>query len=330
MKIENIKYNSFLDFLNDVLLPSGNLYNKLDGFVYRGERTNSYKLLPGALREDQIDKLFGNGKPIDNQAQWLTWQVYAEYVLLREFYKLSNYNGLKVPKIEAISKNYNDHFPSEFLNRTGTKRWLSDDIVDLAALAQHYGVLTRLLDWSYDLYVAIYFASIGAIKAKVNDKDFQKDDTIVIWALNSFYIQFLQPTTSRIPLNFVVPPYHDNPNLNAQKGLLSYWEVLVPDTAEQVFQGNIILTDRTPLNELLQKYCDKEPERDTAVTLLYKFEFPVEDCIAAYEHLRKLGYTAAKLFPGYDGVVKHMDETSCFIQARESINSESSNTNQYS
>ena len=307
IKIENIKYNSFLDFFNDVLSPSGKLYDKFLGFVYRGERTNKYKLLPGALREDKIDQLFGAGKPVGNQAQWLTWQVYAEYSLLREFYQLSNNNGLKVPKIDAISKNYNDFFPEEFILRRGTTTWLSDDVADLAALAQHYGVLTRLLDWTYDLHVAIYFASVGAIKAKVNNKNFEKDDTIVIWALNSYYIQFLQSTVSRIPLNFVVPPYYDNPNLNAQKGLLSYWEVLVPDRAEQIFQENIILTDRTPLNELLQKYCSRDGDSDNTI-LLYKLEFPVEDCVAAYEYIRKLGYTAAKLFPGYDGVVRHMDE----------------------
>jgi len=318
MKIENIKYNSFLEFIEDVLLPSGNLHKHLFGFVYRGERTNKYKLLPGALRKDQIDKLFRNNKPIDNQAEWLTWQVHAEYSLLRDFYKASNYNGLKVPKNDAISKNYIDAFPSELWHRGGTYKWLSDDIADLAALAQHYGVLTRLIDWSYDLYVAIYFACMGAIKAR-EKVEFQEGDTIVIWALNADYIQFLQPTTSRIPLNFVVPPYHDNPNLNAQKGVLSYWEVDVPsgmEQAKELQKGIVRLTDRTPLNDLLQQYCDANSGRDDAFVLLYKLEIPVQECVVAYEHLRSLGYTAAKLFPGYDGVVKNMDEDAVFEKVK--------------
>lgn len=61
-------------------------------------------------------------------------------------------------------------------------------------------------------------------------------------------------------------------------------------------------------NELLQKYCDANPGKDDAFVLLYKLEFPVQECVVAYEYLRSLGYTAAKLFPGYDGVVKKMDE----------------------
>ena len=36
----------------------------------------------------------------------------------------------------------------ELLQQTGYFKWISDDIAELAALAQHYGVLTRLIDWA--------------------------------------------------------------------------------------------------------------------------------------------------------------------------------------
>ena len=42
---------------------------------------------------------------------------------------------------------------STFLARSSPLAW------DVAALAQHYGLPTRLLDWSYDLYVSLYFAT---------------------------------------------------------------------------------------------------------------------------------------------------------------------------
>ena len=321
MKIEEIKYKSFLEFAKDVLFPGGNLYKRLNNFVYRGERTRAYKLLPGALREDNLDKLFCHKKPIDNQAQWLTWQVYAEYSLIREFYKVANNGGLKVPRVDAISQNYNDLFPTELHHRTGVYKWISDDVADLAALAQHYGVLTRLLDWSYDLYVALYFACVGAIKA-YEEEGFKDDDTIVIWALNANYIQFLQPTTSRIPLKFVVPPYHDNPNLNAQKGVLSYWEVDVPshmEQAKELQKGIVRLTDRSPLDVLLQAYCDAYPGKNEDLVLLYKLEIPVQESIAVYNYLNNLGYTASKLFPGYDGVVKDMEEKAIFQRVIEQL-----------
>ena len=325
MKIENIKYQSFIEFVNDVLLPNGSLYSKLHGFVYRGERTNGYKLLPGALREDNLDLLYGAGKPIGNQSQWLWWQIHAEYSLIREFYKTANYNGLKIPKVDAIAKNYNDIFPTELMHCKGTYKWITDEIADLAALAQHYGVLTRLIDWSYDLYVALYFASMGAIKA-YDAKRIKQDDTMVIWALNAYHIQFLQPTISRIPINFVVPPYYDNPNLNAQKGVLSYWEIDAPGEFEQIDNlqhGIVRLTDRTSLDELIQQYCDDYPGKNEHLVLLYKIEIPVQECVEVYDYLCRLGYAAARLFPGYDGVVREIKENEIYQKVKNTL----SNTN---
>lgn len=318
MKIETIKYNSFDEFLVDVILPSGELKKKLDGFIFRGERTNKRKLLPGALREDQVDRVFALSKPIGNQWMWLTNQVRAEYSLLREFYKSANHNGLKVPKVDIIDKNYVDVFPTEMLHFQGYFKWISNDIAELAALAQHYGVATRLIDWSFEIYVALYFASIGAIKNRKRTV-FDSNDSIVIWALNDHYIQFLQPTVSRIPLKFVVPSYYNNPNLNAQKGILSYWEVDVPSMTETMMHidNRIELTDRTPLDELLQQYCEKEPEKDVNLTLLYKLEFPVKDCLAAYGYIREMNYTAARLFPGYAGIVQDMNEMSLFYEVKK-------------
>lgn len=318
MKIENIKYNSFDEFLTDVILPTGELKKKLDGFIFRGERTSKRKLLPGALREEQVDKVFAMSKPIGEQWKWLTHQFYAEYSLLREFYKSANHNGLKVPKVDSIDKNYVDVFPTELFEHTGYIKWISDDIAELAALAQHYGVLTRLIDWSFEIYVALYFASIGAIKNRKKEI-FDTTDTIVIWALNDYYIQFLQPTVSRIPLKFVVPSYYNNPNLNAQKGILSYWEVDVPSMRQLAMDMDnfIALTDRTPLDVLLQRYCKSNSEKDNDLTLLYKFEFPVTDCFAAYGFVRDMNYTAARLFPGYSGIVQDMDEISLFFEVKK-------------
>ena len=136
----------------------------------------------------------------------------------------------------------------------------------------------------------------------------------------------MQPTTERIPLNFVVPAYCDNPNLNAQKGVLTYWEQYVPSSIEEtkmIFEENrVVLTDRTPLDELLKKYCDEHKERDSAFTLLYKFEIPVSECIHVYEFLKKMNYTASRLFPGYAGVVKDMEEETLFYRIKELENKE--------
>lgn len=94
-----------------------------------------------------------------NNSEWL--QVYTEYRILRKFYKIANDNGLKVHGDVLMDKHYYDDTSPEFLFDEKEKIWLYPRLTELAALAQHYGVLTRMLDWSNNLFVALYFACIG-------------------------------------------------------------------------------------------------------------------------------------------------------------------------
>lgn len=305
MKIEDRKYDTFKEFF-DATLPDGELGKHLHGYIFRGESSAKYELLPSALRPANKEKFYSiTTIPINNQSEQECWQIGAEKTLLRKFYKIANNNGLKVPHIESIRTNYvdffntDDHFPSE------VKKWISRDFEELTALAQHYGIPTRLLDWTFDLYVAMYFASISSIKKydKITDKiSFEEitSDNMVFWLLNAHSIQFLQKTGKRIPLNFVVPSYYNNANLNAQKGILSYWEI---DDKGLYLTDEI---DRTPLNKLIEKSCQHE-ENDKEV-LLYKIEVPIHCCVEMYNYICKLGYSAARIFPGYGGVVRQLEE----------------------
>lgn len=55
----------------------------------------------------------------------------------------------------------------------------------LAALAQHHGVPTRLLDWSYDARKATYFACRGVPE----DDRIRKDKRIALFAINPFMLK---------------------------------------------------------------------------------------------------------------------------------------------
>lgn len=302
--VEIVEIESAKQLFED-LSPFGKYKDVLTGFVFRGECSDKYKLLPSALREVNKEKLYKLADlciPIENQANWNTWQVRVEYLCLRQFFVNADNNGLAVPGGELIRKNFNDDFAMTEIGFRSTEKWLPDDLHQLAALAQHYGIPTRLLDWSYDYFSAMYFAAEGALD------NIGKEDKIVIWALNVRYIQDSQPAIKRIPLVLVKPAYAQNPNINAQKGLLTYWEGEVKPWYENIL--GVQLVDRTPLDELLYNEVVRLEFKREGCKLLYKFKLPIAEAGKVLEALHQLKYSGATIYPGYDGITRFMNERS--------------------
>ncbi len=60
---------------------------------------------------------------------------------------------------KRIFEHYEKWLMQEFALRTKSFSFESEHFIDLIARAQHYGLPTRLLDWTYDRYIALYFAA---------------------------------------------------------------------------------------------------------------------------------------------------------------------------
>jgi len=63
--------------------------------------------------------------------------------------------------------------------------------------------------------------------------------------------------------------------------------------------------DRTPLDLLVTSYLR---ERGEESNLFYKILIPSNDANELYKYLRRIGYDASRLFPGYYGAVKSIEE----------------------
>lgn len=300
MNIIHEKYDDFEKFIHD-MSPIKSTSSKWKNCIFRGEASNKYKLIPTALRQDSVNKL-----PIPFVQETRLYgsefrQVYSEFILLKKFYMYANNNGLKVPYSNMFSTTYLDDTGSDMMQILNLKEWILDDFIQLAALAQHYGVATRLLDWTQDFKVALYFASVSAMK-KLDKKELPPDEEIVIWALDANWATANAIPINGPPLRLIIPSYSDNPNLNAQKGVLSLWKIkLKSNYPEGKLAIPCIQTDRTPLDELLQAI-------PMDINILHRITLPAKECKNIYKYVSNQGYDASRLFPGFDGIARKISE----------------------
>lgn len=317
--IKTKRYKSAKEFLKDISYEGVMYQNLKDGFVFRGHQSGSYKLIPSVLRHKLVQRdAAGNIVEDDKDAPFdLAGSEYiqknVEYLELRKFFDICDKNGLRLPQIDRMRHTLFNNFDIVSFLLSGDD-WLPKDLQELAALAQHYGMETRLLDWTTSIDTAIYFAVHKEPQLTEEEKTDKDSEYVAIWALNISLLGFGMNS----PLSIIRPPYYGNPNLAAQKGLFTFWNVSglkLPLTGankednEEVFEMFKRMTNRTPLNELIEAECKKQ---DINETVMWKLLIPRKDRKELYEYIRKRNVNAASLFPGYEGAVQCIKEDRSF------------------
>src|SRR6266404_2335880 len=306
--VQSIECRTADQFL-DSLSPRGKYFREErspDSYVFRGYADQRYKLVPAALRL---------GERIYTSAGWREvgcWnneeQIRAELWTIERFFRMADSNGLPLPE---DSQGLRDllfdlqYDPKAQKGPNGYSVWPPKELLSLIALAQDYGLPTRLLDWTRRAFTAAYFAAIEAAKWKAQPNEAPSGvKSLAVWAfkaaaydLNRIASQGLQARIAKIrEITLVTAPAASNPNLRAQMGVFTLRR------KEQVALG--APADREPMDCVVRNL---KAQNDINNRLI-EFSLPICEAPKLLRLLARERIEAATLLPGYGGVAQTVRE----------------------
>jgi hypothetical protein len=266
----------------------------LRDWVFRGHADLDWKLVPSILRcegkpepwkrflssEDERAAADSNIRDIVRKR--------AEFQAIVEFMTAADRVGLAIPEDSQILRS-SQHLaalvvgapPERGAAPLSDGLWPPRAMLSIVALAQHYGILTRLLDWSWRPRVAAYHA----VERALFGPGPLRSDRLVVWGLRHAFITWgwWKGQDSKL-VTLVTAPQATNPNLAAQAGLFT----VVRDRHEDAALDDII-TERIASGKVVKWM--KAPA-------MWKLTLPHSEAPRLLRLLALDGVSAATVYPG--------------------------------
>lgn len=298
------------------------------GWAFRGQADARWRLIPSALRPGAWLSLVGVANLIP-RVNDLRYQLENEFYAVDAFAREADRQGLPVPGYDSYGMVSGEDLQDKILAllREGVEERLGfppREWESIFAMAQHYGIPTRLLDWSESAYVAAYFAASEAAN-KLHENPRLNRRRLRVWALDIGRIGGVDDSRLWEQIHTVRAPWATNPNLRAQKGLftvhrqphrrgrgaglsLADHAKLPEDADRRIFQ----IPRPVPLERVIRGLAESASSWTQLLylgtPLLRSYSLPWKEAAPLLVGLRALGVSAASLFPGYRGVTRSIQE----------------------
>jgi len=194
------------------------------------------------------------------------------------------------PSLEGhLLRNFKKYAHRKFVEKDSLWHWL--------AVAKHYGLPTRVLDWTYSPFVAMHFAT-------ANIDLFDKDG--VTWVVNYVKEHKLLPTKLREKLEieganvFTVEMLSESVNSFTELAALSEDDVVLffepPSMDDRIVNQFAFFSIMSDCEKTLNEWIEKHADLWKKIIIPSKLKWEIRD------KLDQANITERVLFPGLDGL----------------------------
>ena len=299
---ETIHCSSAEEFL-DALSPIGKYFKDYSvdtPLLFRGQGQD-WSLVPSLFRDNSLENLSKHASKGYNDL------LLVERDILIRFFRIADKRGLVLPDDTQNLRDFFEILLAKYWNgNVDQMERIEHEALSVMALAQHYGIPTRLLDWTRHPYIAAFFAAEDAYKDQLKSKpEYECSSDLVVWF---FYLPVLGKKIRYEKDSYfvrgVTAPSATNINLKAQQGVFTL--------ANRKYTGEVKNKPYKALDKLLLeevKYNQINGVSDYWVfdAKFRKFTLPISKSTYLLYLLAKQDITPSAIYPGYESIVSDLN-----------------------
>ena len=273
-------------------------------WIFRGHGDGQWQLLPSAFRDNAL--LYDpTSKRIDEGRQNKIFsQIDSEWRTLQIFLAQTDQAGLPFARSDDSFFDYGvflDKWEPLFnrIKRGEIHEWPPPELAANLGLAQHYGIHTRLLDFTTQLSVAAYFAAAKAASLHFSKSPPAGFKEFTIWGLRISALDFFASIRKAVA-KVIRVPRANNPNLHAQSGVfVNYWPYGTATKPDDPFAPETL--DKALCDAFRTAQSTHPTNVVTYSPLLVRVNIPERWAPEVLRMLAEQGASPAAYFPGYQG-----------------------------